>query len=196
MNLPERFPADRLKEEPRLATDQRFPSNYVIAVRTTHSDMEGKGAKALRFRARTLTTVLAALIAGSCGVFPLPQCAGWNTSEFFQAADTEVVGRCLAFGAKPDAVDADGKTPLHFVAELSDENGLVGMFVASGADPNARDVQGFAPIHSAAIGNASPAMIDALIDAGADIDARAGRFNENALHMAAGLSGTKRSSPR
>ena len=45
-----------------------------------------------------------------------PDCSGWLTEVFWRAAAAEDAERCLAAGAKIDARDKGGSTPLHLVA--------------------------------------------------------------------------------
>ena len=60
-------------------------------------------------------------------------CAGWNTVEFFVLATPSEVEGCLDVGARVDARDEDGLTPLHFAASLSDNPAVTWALVDAGA---------------------------------------------------------------
>lgn len=62
----------------------------------------------------------------------------------------------LAAGADPSVPAADGRTPLHFSAELG-EVVLIRMLLARGADPARRDRHGESPLEAAVRGGATDA---------------------------------------
>ncbi|MCY3809756.1 MAG: ankyrin repeat domain-containing protein, partial [Gemmatimonadetes bacterium] len=76
----------------------------------------------------------------------------------------------LAGGAKTDARDWAGTTPLHDAARWRDL-AIVTALIEGGADPNARDANGRTPLHRA-LGNSDPAVARALLASGADPLAR------------------------
>ena len=64
---------------------------------------------------------------------------------FFERADTADVARCLKAGAKVDAHDEAGATPLHFVASTAEVPAILESLLEAGSDPAAKDKQGKAP---------------------------------------------------
>ena len=80
----------------------------------------------------------------------------------------------LEAGAKVDARDNDGQTPLHKLAQISDRRiierspKLAAMLLAFGADPNATGNSGRTPLHLAAH-NGHETMARFLIESGADL---------------------------
>ena len=99
-------------------------------------------------------------------------CEGWNTKGFFGLADAADVARCLKAGAKVNARDKTGQTPLHVVARHGKNPAVVAVLVGAGARAGARDETGATPLHAAALKSGSPAMVKALLEAGADAAAR------------------------
>ena len=111
-----------------------------------------------------------------------PDCSGWLTEVFWQAAVAEDVERCLAAGAKIEARGRYGDTPLHKVASRG-QAATVNALIAAGAEIDARDGRGMTPLHKAA-SRGQAATVNALIAAGTEIDARDGR-GMTPLHKAA-----------
>ena len=72
-------------------------------------------------------------------------CEDWNTSLFFERADTSDVSRCIESGAKVDVRNESDATPLHFAALKSEVPAVVQALLDAGADPAARDGQGKSP---------------------------------------------------
>ena len=66
-------------------------------------------------------------------------CEAWNTKRFFPKAGVADVSHCLKAGAKVNARDKDGSTPLHGAAGHSTYLGVVTALLDAGADPAARD---------------------------------------------------------
>ena len=118
-----------------------------------------------------------------------PNCAAWNTQEYFQTATVEDVTACLAAGADVAARTDDGHTPLHLAAAANDNPAVLEALLATGAELEARSGTGQTLLHLAAMYNENPAVIEALVAAGADPMARtddghtplhnAAWFNEN-----------------
>ena len=95
-------------------------------------------------------------------------CEDWNTALFFERANAADVSRCLKGGAKANARDAAGATPLHLAARHGKTPDVVAALVEAGAGVSARDETGATPLHAAAMKSAAPTVVQALLDAGAD----------------------------
>ena len=109
---------------------------------------------------------------GATKVQPAPDCAQWNTEEYFKAAAVESVTACLAAGADPMARDKYETTPLHYAASSNENPAVIEALIKGGADPMARDIAEQTPLHYAASSNENPAVIETLLKAGADVKAR------------------------
>ncbi len=99
-------------------------------------------------------------------------CEDWNTASFFERADAAELSRCIKAGAKVDARDETGATPLHLVAQHGKSPAVVTALVEAGARVGARNETGATPLHTAAAKGTSPAVIQALLAAGADPKAK------------------------
>ena len=123
-----------------------------------------------------------------------PDCSGWLTDAFWQAAAAEDAERCLAAGAKVDAKDWEHWSPLHYAAAWG-KTDLVNTLIAAGAKVDARINSGATPLHWAAVPrylaatslrgavppHKPPDTVNALIAAGAKVDAR-DRYGKTPLH--------------
>ena len=126
------------------------------------------------------------------------ECDDWNTRGFFTTATVEDVTACIRAGADVNASDDDGRTPLHYAAQYSDDPTIITVLVGATAEVDGRSDDGETPLHRAAQFNANPAIVTALTDSGADVDAkrndgktplhRAARYNENPAIITALLS--------
>ncbi|KAK9741812.1 hypothetical protein RND81_03G130300 [Saponaria officinalis] len=107
----------------------------------------------------------------------------WWTAA--KKADAEALQRVLDADdivRDPDAVDADGRTALHFVSGLGSD-ACVRVLAEAGADVNKRDLSGgMTPLHMAA-GYARPDATRALIEFGADPELEDGK-GRTALQIA------------
>ena len=106
----------------------------------------------------------------------------WCTREFLGFAAPADIAAALADGADPDAVDRDGRTPLHHAAVRGRQD-IARILIGAGAGQRA-DQFGWWPIHCAAAAEGSPGAIAPLLGAGADVNARTDR-GITPLHFAA-----------
>lgn len=94
---------------------------------------------------------------------------GW--SPIFPAtSDVVMVSLLLRHGAAASAVDAKGRTPLHFAVGENqgiDSQSIVDLLLEYGADPNATDEGGDTPLHVAILHNRAD-IARHLIRSGAD----------------------------
>ncbi len=92
------------------------------------------------------------------------------------SADPEVIQVLLAAGAKTNARNESGMTPLLFVACVNESpkaSEMINTLIEAGADVDAREEKGSTPLIHAAWRN-SPEVVKALIAAGAKVNARTG----------------------
>ena len=101
-------------------------------------------------------------------------CERWNTSTFFLSATLAEVRACLEAGARVNARDGVGFTPLHWAAQWTGNPDVIWALIAAGADVDARNEYGYTPLHWAAWSSNSPAAALALLAAGADVNAQDG----------------------
>jgi len=73
----------------------------------------------------------------------------------------------LEAGAKPDAIDGDGGTPLHVAASSPLNDDVIRLLLDLGLDPNAQDFAGETPLHEA-VRSGDPGNVEILLEAGAD----------------------------
>ena len=86
-------------------------------------------------------------------------------------------------GAKPDAADPEGDTPLH-IAAMSDRTEVVAALLGRGAPIEARNEYGRTPLLLCARERGQTATARVLIEAGADVNA-SDKFGSTALELAA-----------
>ena len=81
--------------------------------------------------------LLAVLTPPALGAQAEPDCAAWNTSEYFETATPEDVTACLAAGANVSARGTGQRTPLHQAA-LYNQNpaGIVTLIVLGRKGPH------------------------------------------------------------
>ena len=100
-------------------------------------------------------------------------CGGWTEDDvelrrnFYSNLTLEIVLACLKAGFDPNVRDRNGWTPLHFVAEDSENAAVLAALLDAGADPNARDKWDLTPLHHA-VSNDNPAVLAELLAGGAD----------------------------
>ena len=104
----------------------------------------------------------------------------------------ECLRALMAHGAKRDATDNHGRTPLHD-ASLWNLSDVARILLEAGAEVNCADESGKTPLHLAAMGQGddSAACLKLLLAAGADPNARDADGN-SPLHEAAGVSSSER----
>ena len=109
--------------------------------------------------------LLAVLTPPALGAQAEPDCAAWNTSEYFETATPEDVTACLAAGANVSARGTGQRTPLHQAALYNQNPMVIQVLLAAGADPMARDESEKTPLHLATQQN-SVAVIEFLLSKG------------------------------
>ncbi|MDE0528681.1 MAG: ankyrin repeat domain-containing protein [Truepera sp.] len=111
---------------------------------------------------------------------------GWYTYpwEFFASATLAEVRGCLEAGARVNARNSWGTTPLHWAAGYSGDPAIITTLLAAGAEVNAQDRDGDTPLHFAARFSDDPAVLRALLAAGAEVNAR-DEDGYTPLHLAA-----------
>ena len=70
----------------------------------------------------------------------------WNTQLFFQKETAGTVTACLEEGARPNARDKRGYTPLHWAARHNRDPAVTSVLIEAGADLNARSKDGTTPL--------------------------------------------------
>ena len=134
---------------------------------------------------KTLQVLMATLVlTGLALANPLLSAVFWIT-----ATPTDVQ-RAVQQGAKVEARDQTGRTPLHWAAFFNFNPEVITTLVGLGAQVEARDQNGMTPLHqAAAVGKSNPEVIATVVKLGAQVDARdkdgwtplhrAARFNPN-----------------
>ncbi len=136
-----------------------------------------------------------------------PDCSGWLTAKFWQVAVAEDAERCLDAGAKVDARDKGGSTPLHLAAGSGIAalvNGLthgeagstpllladmVDFLIASIEKARVQDRGALSRLLPTLRWKGSADTVNALIAAGAKVDAR-DKQGKTPLHYAVGMGWT------
>ena len=72
-------------------------------------------------------------------------CEDWTTASFFERTSAADVSRCLEAGAKVNAQDETGATPLHAAAAKSTTSAVLQALLDAGADAEAKDEAGSTP---------------------------------------------------
>ena len=112
-------------------------------------------------------------VAFVAGVLVVAGCA--TSSRIHQAAagsDVTVLTSLLESGANPAERGTRGRTPLHFVAAMSDNPANVLALVRQGASVDALDDDGHTPLHLALIQNGTLDVVAALLTSGAGVNKR------------------------
>lgn len=105
-----------------------------------------------------------------------------------QSGDVEAIARLVAAGAKVNAQDEHGNTPLKY-ASCEPVPAAVRKLIELGADVNLGDDRGFTPLHGAAAHGfyaEAVEMAEALLARGADVNARSRELGFVPLHEATG----------
>jgi ankyrin repeat protein len=136
-----------------------------------------------------LRVLLLALVAGAAHaqVAPTPAEVAAYTGLFAAAArgDAAAVTKLASSGAKVDAKDARGRTPLHVAAFMRERDAMKAL-VAAGADPNALDADRYDMVTIAAVAD-DPATMDAALKLGNRATNVTSRYDGTALIAAAHL---------
>lgn len=122
----------------------------------------------------TLFLMTAPLMADNCGV--LCQIDWWENAE-----KVEIDAAIAA--VSPNALDANGLTPLDYAITLGTPEAILAM-VKAGADPNAQHNDGSFPLGIAVAAN-SVENFAALIQAGADVNVSSNKTGATLLHRLA-----------
>lgn len=75
---------------------------------------------------------------------------GSPLTPLFSVADPETCSVLLAAGARPNEVNEDGESPLHYIVQQLRGVNVVRRLLQAGADPNLRNSFGRTPLHYAA----------------------------------------------
>lgn len=112
------------------------------------------------------------LLSGLLVLFALALANPLLDLKFWETATPQDVERAVKGGARVDARDKYGRTPLHLAASDNPNSKIIQALVRLGADINARDEDGLTPLHLAASVNSNPQVVLVLLDLGADPKAR------------------------
>ena len=108
-------------------------------------------------------------LAAAALAFGATASAAQETTPLHEAAEAGQLGSVgrllLEAGTDPNAVDEDGKTPLHFAAAFGHAS-VARLLLEAGADLNAKDNEGATPL-VAAFRNDKDAVAALLLEAGA-----------------------------
>lgn len=120
------------------------------------------------------------------------RCSNWMDTPLLLATRSEhctIVDLLIERGAMFEAVDSEGKTPLHLVSELWGDK-IAKLLLKAGANPGAKESRRQrTPLHYAAEkGNLAVARV--LLQNKTNIDAQDAEFGTTALHLAAELGHT------
>ena len=136
-----------------------------------------------------LKALLLALVAATAQaqVAPTPSELAAYTGLFGAAAkgDAATIARLASSGAKVDARDGNGRTPLHVAAFMKQRDAMKAL-VDAGADPNALDADRYDAVTIAAVAD-DPATMEAALKLGNRPTNVTSRYDGTALIAAAHL---------
>lgn len=112
------------------------------------------------------------LLSGLLVLFALALANPLLDPKFWETATPQDVERAVKGGARVDARNEDGWTPLHRAAFLNPNPEIIQALVRLGANINARTKYDLTPLHLAAYSNSNPQVVLVLLDLGADPKAR------------------------
>lgn len=112
------------------------------------------------------------LLSGLLVLFALALANPLLDPKFWETATPQDVERAVKGGARVDARDENGLTPLHRAAAFNPNPEIIQALVRLGADINARTKYDLTPLHLAAYSNSNPQVVLVLLDLGADPKAR------------------------
>ena len=109
-----------------------------------------------------------------------------NRMQISPAAEnsTQVARLLLSHGARIDAQDKYGQTPLFWAAVFGGDSKLVALLLDNGAKASAQNLSGRTPLHEAAY-NASTQTVELLVARGADVNAKDANGNTALIAAAA-----------
>lgn len=96
-----------------------------------------------------------------------------------------LISALIAAGADTNAMDINGRRPMHHAARDNEDATIVALLIASGGNINAADRDSWTPLHLAATRNRNPKVAETLIRHGADPDATA-KGGHTPIQQAAG----------
>ncbi len=118
-----------------------------------------------------------------CLFFSFSSALAGSLHDDARTGDIQRLKQALDQGAKLEARDGTGETPLYSAA-VAGQSDIVEMLIKRGADVQARNGKGLTLLHVAAYGGQID-LATLLINSGADVNDSKNRLNTTPLHLAA-----------